>query len=124
MASMAQTEGVGSLERLPPRKPEDSQDSSYRNSYETTEGGSVRHSIPQIAVPSRIQDAPMSPVHINFQNQNEDWAQASTAQIENITQGMRDSRISSSSQQYQGGTETTIREAAKRQVYPDRKSVV
>lgn len=120
MASMGLTEGIGSPERLPPRKPlspETFHDSSYRNSFETAETAEGRQSIPQIAVTSRIRDAPASPVRINFQN--EEWAQPSHVQIENITTGMRDNRISDS-QQYSGESEATIKEAAKRQVYPEQ----
>lgn len=105
-------------DQFPPRQPfstEDSQDSSYRDSYET--GSDARQSIPQVSVPTRVQGGAMSPVRINLQN--DEYAQPSTVQIENMTARIRDSQIGSQSS-YQGVSEGTIRQALQRHVYPEQ----
>ncbi len=115
MASIGQTQHLGSQSEPPQHgalSPE------YRSSEEYLNGSIQPHTLP---MPSKIQNAPLSPVRTTFQQ--DEWAQASTVQIENMSQRMKDARISghtTDSQQYRdAGPEDTVQhdEAVNRQQY-------
>lgn len=72
--------------------------------------------------PSRIQAAPKSPVKIEFHQ--EEWAQPSTVQIENVKSrsNYNDYRSTGSDQYYQGMSEATLRSSPIRQPAPQAQS--
>lgn len=123
MATLAQAQHMASPDRVPPRKPlspEATERIDYRSSdeyQESSQGG--RDSMQQLSVqqPSRIQAAPKSPVKIEFQN--EEWAQPSTVQIENVNSRFQGNygghRSNGSDQYYQGMSEATLRSSPQRQ---------
>lgn len=120
MASIAPE--VTSPGRVPrkPLSPKAIEGQDYRSSDEFKENSPDRRPLPELPLPSgRMQEAPLSPVTINFQT--DQWARPSTAQIETVDsqlQGSNSSHQTSESSRYRNeSSDATVHDVPTRQHY-------